>query len=192
MSIPQIIAFTAKKGNGKSTAAKIAGEILLDTYGIHSTVVSFARPIKDMLMVIGLTEDVLSDPVLKEEPHHLLCGKTPRYVQQTLGTEWARNMVHPDFWVNLARHKVVNEIQNRYVVIIDDLRFDNEADMIVDFPHVIIRLLRPDLFDGKTDTHQSERGISDKFVDETIVSCSVERLTVKMRSLLHEKFHEGC
>ena len=46
----------------------------------------FAGPLKNMLRVLGLSETHL-DGSMKEENSDLLCGRSPRYAMQTLGTE---------------------------------------------------------------------------------------------------------
>ena len=89
----KLIALTGRAGSGKDTVA----DHLCAHHGF--TRYAFAKPIKDMLKVIGVDCD---NRDTKEEPHPLFV-KSPRQMAQTLGTEWGRNMVNPDIWLLLAQ-----------------------------------------------------------------------------------------
>jgi hypothetical protein len=58
------------------------------------------------------------------------CDRSPRHLMQTLGTEWARNSVHPDFWILLAQKELDAHHFNGSGIVYTDVRFDNEADFI--------------------------------------------------------------
>lgn len=66
----------------------------------------------------------LIDGRLKREPLAALGNRTPTEIQQFLGTEFGRNFIHPDLWLDIwsawaAQHpKVVQE----------SVRFANEAE----------------------------------------------------------------
>jgi len=95
------------------------------------------------------------DGDLKETPTEYLCGKTPRYAMQTLGTEW-RNMLGRDLWLN-AWERNVREIWERtdYNIIVDDMRFLHEAERVRAMGGKIIRIHRAEeIVDHPT--HQSE------------------------------------
>jgi hypothetical protein len=70
---------------------------------------------------------------------------------QSLGTEWGRNTVQPDFWVNIAQGKLERLLGDRRVAsdtpqilaVYDDVRFQNEADMIRSYGGLIIDVQRP-------------------------------------------------
>lgn len=152
-----IIGLTGKAGAGKTTAAD-----WLLTEHRKSVQMSFARPLKRMIYelireVVPKSHPVspaeyMSDPVLKEQPLDFLGGFTPRYLMQTLGSEWARDAVHPDFWVMIAAAKVERLNASGFVsfadqplrMVFDDVRFANEADMIRAYKGVVVRIVRPD------------------------------------------------
>ena len=116
---PRLIALTGAAGCGKSTAA----DYLISQHGY--TRVRFAGPLKAMVAALGLDERHIEGE-LKQTPMEELSGQTPRYAMQTLGTEWGRNCMGEDFWVNLWRQDAL-----RYErVVVDDCRFPNEAAMI--------------------------------------------------------------
>lgn len=68
---------------------------------------------------------------------------TPRYVLQTLGTEWGRKM-HKHIWslagVRRADELLAGEVQ---LVIVNDLRFLNEAEDWTAAGGVIVQVVRP-------------------------------------------------
>lgn len=149
-----IVAFTGLKGSGKSFASRA-----LQPLGFVNH--SFAAPIKQAMKLFGLDEYDLS-PDRKELPHATLCGRSPRYAMQRLGTEFGRDMMGPDFWI-----RVWEATRPRSVpVVIDDLRFLNEAAHLRSLGATIIRIIRPGA--DSTDTHVSEQEQRTMEVDNTI------------------------
>jgi tRNA A37 threonylcarbamoyladenosine biosynthesis protein TsaE len=134
-----IIVLTGRAGSGKSTIAKEIARM----YGAHVT--SFATPLKEMLIALGLHYcDVYGDN--REMPCALLGGQTPRHAMQTLGTEWGRNLIHPDLWCMVWRERV-NRLDG--VVVVDDCRFSNEVEAAHDVGRaVVFRLNRGHLWRG--------------------------------------------
>lgn len=93
---------------------------------------SFAWPIRHTISVMfNLPSGVWDDPVAKEATLEGV-GKSPRYLAQTLGTEWGRDLVHSDLWVKLCemRLRICNAWQTDRMVVITDVRFPNEAAWI--------------------------------------------------------------
>lgn len=129
--MPHIVALTGLAGSGKSTAASL----LTSQYGFKLE--KFAGPLKDMLRAIGLTEEEIEGR-LKNEPCDLLLGQTPRHAMQTLGTEWGRDKIHPDFWVNIWMGRAADH----RLCVVDDCRFPNEAAAVKTLGGRIIRLDR--------------------------------------------------
>lgn len=146
----KIIAFTGPKGVGKTSLAKTV-QSLSDSCEI----ISFAKPIKDMIRAMGIDEDSINNPEKKDlKLDWVNCS--PREIMQTLGTEWGRNMIDQEIWLKLARKKI--EDSNAKIVLIDDCRFDNESDMIQEIGGYVIELYRPH-FDTYTEEHESEKGV---------------------------------
>jgi len=100
-----------------------------------------AQPIKTMLEAIGLTQDNIEGST-KETPLPLLCNKSPRYAMQTLGTEWGRNLLGDDLWVNLWAKKVTELMFMNKHIVCDDVRFINEVQMIKGLGGKVVRLSR--------------------------------------------------
>ncbi|KRW94255.1 hypothetical protein [Paracoccus sp. MKU1] len=117
-----ILALIGPKQVGKTTVASH----LQTEYGFHR--VRFADPLKDMAECLGLTREHL-DGCRKEEPMEALCGKTPRHVMQTLGTEW-RNMIGKNLWANILVSRLAVLPEERRFVVVDDMRFPHELQAL--------------------------------------------------------------
>lgn len=139
-----LIGFTGPAGAGKSTAAAALVEWL--GFVRHR----FADPLKRALAALGASEAMLEGH-LKAEPVDLFCGRTPRHAMQTLGTEWGRELIGADFWVNAWRRGLPADGH----VVVDDVRFPNEVAAIRQARGIIVAIDRPGLAAGG---HVSERG----------------------------------
>lgn len=131
-----IIGLTGYAGSGKSTAAKH----LVEKHGF--TQVKFAGPLKQMMRCLGLGDREIEGD-LKEVPHPVLNYKTPRYAMQTLGTEWGRELIGQNLWVNVGVESTHQALGEGSQVVIDDCRFPNEAAAIKELGGVIIKINRP-------------------------------------------------
>ena len=150
---------------GKSTAAVY----LSDRHYYHR--LRFADTLKNMLYAFGLSTDEV-DGNKKMEPSEKLCGKTPRWAMQTLGTEWGRHLIGEEVWVNalirqllyLTGDKIGQKV-NKFVI--DDVRFQNEVNALnmlkyrSDKPFFvkIIRIERD--VSKREDNHISENALKD-------------------------------
>ena len=119
----QLIAFCGAMGSGKTYAA----DYLIQNFGY--TRVKFAKPLKDMLRAIGLTDEHIEGE-LKDLPCDLLDGRTPRWAMQSLGTEWGRTLISENLWGNLWEKQVESLLQQNKPVVVDDCRFNNEAERV--------------------------------------------------------------
>lgn len=163
-----IMAFTGKSGSGKSAAAFH----LQKTQNV--TRLRFAERLKRMCIAMGLsTREIDGD--LKKCVSDLLGGKTPQYAMQTLGTEWGRNLIHPDLWVNLLHRDLQYEIRmGRRDFVIDDVRFRNELAYLnnlkskKDYRVVIVKIIRTG--NNLPSLHQSETEMEEFKSDVEIVN----------------------
>jgi hypothetical protein len=130
----QIILLTGLAGAGKTTIAKEL--VVRDGFSRYA----YAEPIKRMMLALGLTwEQVYGTE--KETPCELLGGRTPRYAMQTLGTEWGRELISPDIWINAWKARVLADGYN--LIVSDDCRFQNEVDVARSIGDVrVVRLNR--------------------------------------------------
>lgn len=136
MTTPQLIALTGAEGTGKSEIA----QILSSRHHFHR--INFADPFKRMLKSIGLNESELNGD-MREEPCELLCGRTPRYAEKTLGTDWGRNLISKDLWVTAWKGLVREELSHGYSVICDGCKYLNEAAAVRALSGQIWRVNRP-------------------------------------------------
>ena len=139
-----IIAFTGPKGCGKSTAAKH----LVDKGFVRHY---FAKPLKEMMKCLGLTEEHVNGSIaMKEAPCDELCGNSPRWALQSLGTQWGRDLIHPDLWVNAWKNTMPADCH----IVCDDLRFPNELKILKEKNGIIINITRENF--NYDSSHESE------------------------------------
>lgn len=119
----------------------------------------FAGPIKDMLSGLCLTRAQL-DGAEKEAPCDLLGGKTPRWAMRSLG-DWGRNN-DPDFWVRPAVCEAERYLLAGFGVVLDDVRFANEAAAIIDLGGIIVQLSREGA--APSTMHASEAGLNPRLI----------------------------
>ena len=144
MSGPRVIGILGVAGSGKTLVSKHLSE----QHGY--TRMRFADPIKRMLKALGLTDEQLDgDAKMTGLPQ--FGGATPRAMMQSLGTEWGRRQVYGDIWINVLRAEAM---RCTTPLVVDDVRFPNEATLIKDMGGVLWRVYRPGL---NTMDHASER-----------------------------------
>lgn len=159
-----IIGLTGAARSGKDTFASF----LVENHGYKR--LAFADTLREMVsLMTGLTPAELSDGALKETPIEWLGGKSPRQLMQTLGTEWGRDSVCPDVWLNIVAQRLRQARQEGFIgVVITDVRFDNEAEFIRSRGGWVVQIVRPSA--TPVAQHASERGISEDLIDETFVN----------------------
>jgi hypothetical protein len=125
--LTNLIGIVGPLGAGKTSAAKV-----LEQFGFRRF--RMADTLKRMLLTAGLSYEQV-DGGDKEVPADFLCGKTPRWAMQSLGTEWARECIGPDFWVNCMHAELIRAWREdpKAKIVIDDIRFENEVDLVRSF-----------------------------------------------------------
>ena len=141
-----IIGLTGLAGSGKTTAAGFFEERDFKR-------LSFAAPLKEMLRVLTPCVDKHASP---EE----LGGVSVREALQSLGTDWARKNLGEDVWVRnmvgrIRRHAA--ECPHLRGIVIDDVRFDNEAEMVHQLGGLMVEIRRPGI---QRMDHASEAGLT--------------------------------
>jgi len=153
--------------SGKSTIARyLTGEDYIT--------LSFAHPIKRMatvfLLELGLNIDEVQH-LLEDGKTDLIPGiKTNiRHILQTLGTEWGRDCIHPEVWLQCWEHVAQRHLENGFNVVCDDIRFPNEAALIRRLGGELWCVTRPAIERGTE--HSSEGSLDDyHFFDRRILN----------------------
>ncbi len=157
---PKLIGLCGAKGVGKSTyASYIASQ--------DGHVYSFATPLKTMLMSVFPKEYILTqkEVPIPNYPKHV----TGRYLLQTLGTDWARKLITEDIWMLMLRERLETDMDKRGgLMVIDDLRFPNEAMMVRELGGEVW-LVRRRGFKPSNDNHASEAGIPEDLIDRKVL-----------------------
>lgn len=160
-----IIGICGRKYNGKDTIA----DYLVKTYGYMK--VSFGDPLKRALKeIFGFNDEQLwgSD----KEKRDKFWNVTPREMMQFIGTDCLREKMKKSYINNIGDNIWVMSMQ-RYIrnnpskkIVIPDVRFTNEADMICEMGGQIIRVVRDNIesVDEHISEKQGEHIIEDCFV----------------------------
>lgn len=170
MSKPQVIGILGVAGSGKTLVSRH----LTEAHGY--TRLRFAEPIKRMLRALGLTEEQV-DGDQKMVPLPQFGGATPRAMMQTLGTEWGRRQVHQNIWVNTMR---VEAERCAAPIVIDDVRFPDEAKLVQELGGTLWRIYRPGL---NTHDHASER--AQRTITEDVLITNATTISALIQSVDH-------
>ena len=168
---PPLVGICGAKGAGKDTIA----DHMTEVFGYQRF--SFADPIKIALAsIFNVPVSMFHDPALKEKFSKELMGRSPRYLMQTLGTEWGRDKVSPSLWIDLTIKRIeAARLSGAFYIVVPDVRLDDEAQAIKDAGGVIWHVTR-----GSTprfsDMHRSEWGIDKSLVDATILNNADTRM----------------
>lgn len=107
-------------------------------------------------------------------PDHELIKTTPRLLLQLLGTDCGRDILHPNIWVNATMSDYIPERTRLDILdtsngdrtvleqgeskwIITDMRFENEADAVINAGGIAIRINRGN--EVRENEHASETGL---------------------------------
>ena len=173
MTLPRLIGlYSPAPGCGKTTVANLF---------IEHQRVSFAAPLKRAVwrLLDGLGISGSHFAYTDKEAVIPELGVSARHMMQTLGTEWGRACIHPDFWVMIARAQTERIMADGGSVVIDDVRFPNEAAMIRDLGGELWRIDRPGvIYSGD---HSSEGGLEDIIPHQVIINDgTIDQLKAKI------------
>lgn len=148
-----LLGLTGPAGSGKDTFA----DALFEHHSFVKT--SFAAPLKVAAQAIfGFSAQQMHERDMKEAVSDYW-GFSPREALQKLGTESVRDVFGPDTWIKrwLLSYMQLKDTDH---VVVTDVRFDNEANLIRHQGGWIVHLRRPaNPFDiGRS--HRSEQGVT--------------------------------
>lgn len=84
---------------------------------------------------------------------------------QRYGTEAHRELLGTNFWVDQ-----VNLYHEGKLVVVTDVRFDNEAARVREAGGSVVHVVGPDDVEGAGDTHASEAGLPPGMVDRELIN----------------------
>ena len=158
MALPRLIGlYSPAHGSGKSTVASHFS-------GFNYVTIPFAGVLKhltvELLKALGYSPLEASTLVLKTKDTRIpRINTTPRHMMQTLGTEYGRQCIHPDLWLFCWEAQVNQAFNAGHNVIVDDVRFVNEAELIRDLGGDLWYIYRPSA--TVTNPHASVGGLDD-------------------------------
>lgn len=182
----RLIGITGVARSGKDTV----GDYL---NGIHDyKPYAFAEPIRRAAAAMfGLPlAHFQGDNDKREEPDPFW-GISPREMLQKIGTEGGRDVFGQDLWIKRAWREWSKwksaegaGISHMSGLVITDVRFDNEAQWIIQEDGIIIRVVRPGV--EAVNSHVSEAGVSDEYITHDVVNDgTIEELYAKVQEILN-------
>lgn len=159
----RVIGLSGPAGCGKDTGANY----LCHEYDFVRY--AFATPLKAALnAMFGWRGFEWNNRTWKEEPLRDI-GKSPRQLAQTLGTEWGRQLVHPDLWLLLAKREIERAREcGESGIVFTDCRFANEAQFVRNEGGLVIHVSRKGC--EPVAAHASENGLPERLVDAVVIN----------------------
>lgn len=169
-----IVGFIGKKGSGKTTCSELLQQLGRDN-NVKVIRVAFADPLKRICSDLYCfaydipVEAFYGTQEEKEQVHPALGNRSGREVLQFLGTGCFK-AITPDIWITYTlRHIDIAIKYGADIVVIDDVRFPEEAQALKERGAILIRVERlRDVTYSQTETHESETAMDTIDVDETI------------------------
>jgi len=185
-----IIGILGKKGSGKDTVADIIIE-LLPQYKKKA----FADNLKKVCSII--TNIPLENWYNQDLKDFILPNFWPdkkgqlytyRTLMQTIGTEAIRDVVNDDIWIDgvLDKYRQLRNTNERYDLLISDVRYEKEYVKIIELDGIIIKVVRESI--KSDDQHSSEKQVDEIVGDYTIYNNStIENLKIQINTILNMK-----
>ena len=157
----KLIGIMGLKGSGKDTIAKMLP--------VKWRRMAFADTLKDIVSILfGWDRDLIEGDTeysrkWREEVNEYWAKElgnkdfTPRMALQVLGTDVFRNNFDRDIWVKVLKRKIINTNKN---VVVTDVRFPNEANMIKSLGGKIVQVIRgelPEWWDDVAEMNKNHR-----------------------------------
>jgi hypothetical protein len=139
----KLIGICGLKKSGKDTVASILSRALLPQRTVR---IGFADALKEeVARSLGVT------------PEYINANKDNfRLILQGWGTDFRRKLHGEDYWIQKWLSKVAKWPDDVDNILVPDVRFANEYDVIKELNGTIIYVIRDDVITG--DLHQSEIG----------------------------------
>lgn len=188
-----IVGLVGKKRSGKTTAAEVFQNYMYSK-------VSLAEGIKEATKSIFLLNDEQVYGEKKEEIVPYL-NTTPRKLMQVVGTELFQYDIYEyipeleeaipkrELWIRMFEQKYemyVRKYRKTPKIVIDDVRFMHEVNVLRSMGAVIIKIIRPGL--ESKDTHASELEVGEIEPNYKIINGgTIRQLKNKIVNLIHNE-----
>jgi len=104
----------------------------------------------------------------RKEEYPKSVKSTTRQMMQTHGTEWGRECVDPNIWVNTLEPMILDMCEQGLKVVIDDMRFQNELDMINKIGGHTVKIVRRTM--DQIPVHSSEGALTHQPFDSILTN----------------------
>lgn len=155
-----LIGLAGAAGAGKGSVASV----LVREHGFSE--IAFADPLYEAVSaILQVPVGQLKDRTFKEAVIDWI-GKSPRELLQLLGTEFGRKVIGESVWVDAGMRRAASLRRYGENVVIADVRFDNEAEAILEAGGVVWEVTRrgaPCLTES-TAKHESEAGVAHRLI----------------------------
>lgn len=131
---PQLIGLAGGPGAGKDTAAGL----LVTRYGFHQH--AFADALRDFVYATDDAWRLAFDLHGYEQAKWEVEGFRDRLIE--VG-EAARQWIDPEIWVEALAGRIRHSFHYGYSVVVSDVRYSNESDVIRDIGGIVIAVDRP-------------------------------------------------
>jgi hypothetical protein len=176
-----VVGIAGKKYSGKGVIASLLKEKLQGA-GINVVVIPYAFRLKKILIdfvsdVTDMSKEDVSryfyDSIYKEQYIPKLWQTTSRTLMVKFGTDFARDNVSENIWLHCLNQEIARVRVNTpgpLVVIVDDVRFTNEVDNILQHTYFKMFYVKRDLKQSfikrileRIKQHKSEDGVYHRF-----------------------------
>lgn len=123
-------------------------------------------------------------------PHLGNYAVTGRRVLQFIGTEFGRDQIYPDIWLDIFERRFHAHRGAYGVYVVPDVRFENEARMIRSLGGVVLRIVNTNL-PPSTSQHPSEAGLPDGLCDGVATFESAEECMSYAEQVARQRFEMG-
>lgn len=187
---PTLIGVVGHAGHGKDSI----GSVLEERYAFIRD--AFARPLKDAARLLWLFSEEQLYGKLKEvcDPRW---GVSPREVLQFFGTEVGREMF-PKLMPQIGKHFWLEHFKIRYAelvrrqpaarVVVCDVRFPNEAQLISSLGGILVKVIRPNhnAFHANNSSSAAVAGQKAAHASETLIDEIVPDVVIVNDGSLHD------
>jgi len=174
-----IVGISGKRKSGKDTVCEMIRDILY-TWKVER--IGFADELKrEIGKACGVTVEYMESN-----------KETFRKIYQWWGTDFKRNLIRQDYWIQCVLQQITKLDKSVQCVVIPDVRFLNEADMIDKVGGHLIRINRNRASPDSLDVHSSETELDNYPFKYTVENNgAIAHLNVKVKSILTKILNEN-